>query len=124
MSNQVVTQPYEILLRYNCEKGEVAGHLRGVSLEQRSFLVDDKGVIVARIDSGRDDLPKDFPPEELQKLLGENFVAFEAQLTAAREATQIAKAALTTKQQAHTDLATTCKEIIERLTGALKPKDA
>jgi hypothetical protein len=81
---RVVTEKYEILLRFCCEIGETAGHLRGVSLEQRSFLVDDKGVITARLHGDGDDKPADFPLDDLQKLLGDAFVAFDAQLTQAR----------------------------------------
>lgn len=91
MAEVAVVKPYEILLRYSCEVGETAGQLRGMSVEQRAFLVDDVGVITARLDRGRADHPKDFPSEELQNRLGADFVTFQQQLVAAQADVEKAK---------------------------------
>lgn len=74
MSQNIETHPYEIMVRFGCEVGEKAGALRGVSLEQRSLLVGDDGLIQARLERGKADDPKDFPKEKLVELLGERFL--------------------------------------------------
>jgi len=84
------TCPYEILLRFNCERGEQFGHLRGCHRVMATYVVDDNGAISGRVDSV--ETAADFPPDELSKYLGEQFAAFEAQLVTAREARKAALA--------------------------------
>lgn len=78
MAESIKEAPYEILLRFNCEVGEAAGTLRGMSCEQRRYLVDENGIITGRIDRGREDMPQPFPVEKLVDFLGQKFVDFEA----------------------------------------------
>lgn len=89
MANTIQTGPYEILLRYNCERGEAFGHLRGCHRVMASYMVDDTGNIVGSVDTG--EKASDFPPDELVKYLGEQFAGFNAQLEAAKVAADEAK---------------------------------
>lgn len=83
---RIVQKPYQVVLQYGCEIGETAGALRGVSLATMQFgVADDSEVIEARLDRGKEDHPKDFPREELAKLLGSQFETFEGQLREAKE---------------------------------------
>jgi uncharacterized protein involved in exopolysaccharide biosynthesis len=84
---------YEILLRFNCEKGEAFGHLRTVQRAVKSYLVDDTGIITGKIDGGADDHPTDIAVDELTKYLGGQFVTFNHQLEVERAGTAAAKEA-------------------------------
>lgn len=84
------TGPYEILLRFNCQLGETFGQLRGCHLETASYLVDEAGAITGRVETNQQ--PKDFPPEELVKYLGDQFETFNTQLEKERTDTEAAKA--------------------------------
>lgn len=80
---RIITAPNQIVIQFGGEIGETAGAFRGASLRQLQFIVeDDSDVITGRIDRGSADFPRDFPREELAKLLGERFEQFEAQYTA------------------------------------------
>lgn len=77
---EVKTGEYEILVRWNCEKGEAFGHIRGVHLVTAAYLVDDDGIITGRVDRGVEDNAKEFTEDQLPKLFGNNFAMFAAQL--------------------------------------------
>jgi flagellar motility protein MotE (MotC chaperone) len=84
MANTIQTGPYEILIRFCCEPGETYGHFRAAHLATKSFVVDDTGMIVGGVDSGASDQPKDFPQDQIIKYLGDQFAAFNDQLTTAK----------------------------------------
>lgn len=73
---EVKTAPYELLIRWNCEKGEKFGEIRGVHRVMQTCLVNDDGTIAMR----DGETAKDFPPEEIAAALGEQFATFLAQL--------------------------------------------
>lgn len=87
---RIVTAPNQVVIQFGCEPGETAGAFRAASLSQLRFAVaDDSDVIEGRLDSGRDDLPKDFPRDQIAALFGEKFETFEAQQRALAD--QLAK---------------------------------
>lgn len=72
--------PNQIVIQFNYGIGETAGEVMGVSLSQLEFGVEDgSNRIIGRFDRGRQDLPQDFPREQLQSLLGSMFETFEKQ---------------------------------------------
>lgn len=73
---EVKSDPYEILIRWNCEKGEAFGHLRGVHRVMQTCLVNDDGTIAMR----EGETAKDFPADQVPALLGAKFATFLAQL--------------------------------------------
>jgi hypothetical protein len=125
MAEVMKVGPYEILLRFNCELGEDFGHLRGAHLVQRTYLVDDAtGKIAGAVSRAGADEPKDFPPEEIQKYLGEQFATFQQQLDAAKQETathereKAAQAAAHAEENAaHERESTTHKARIAELEG-------
>lgn len=77
---KVEITPYEILLRFNCERGEKVGDLRGCHRVMATYLVDDERRIVGRVQG--EDRAAEFPPEELEKYLGAQPTAFIAKIDA------------------------------------------
>ena len=75
MAETIKTYPYEILVRLSYAPGEIAGAIRGISLAQLSFIVDDAGVIVGRVDRGSADNPMPFPQDKLVAVIGDAIIA-------------------------------------------------
>ena len=70
--------PYEVLLRFSCDNGEIAGQLRGVHLIEKRYIVDDDNKIVGRVERG-DDNPRPFTREEIAEYLGANLAGVLSQ---------------------------------------------
>src|SRR5579885_731701 len=77
MAETVKTCPYEVLVRFTCEHGEIAGAVRGIHLVQRSYLIDDAGKIVGEVVRAAPD-PAPFPQEQLEALIGAAMPATKA----------------------------------------------
>ena len=71
---EIQTHPYEILVRFNCEPGEVAGAIRGMHLISGAYAVDD-GKIIGAINRGAEDLAKPAAQDQIAQIIGASAVA-------------------------------------------------
>jgi hypothetical protein len=118
MTNSVQAAPYEILLRFNCEAGEVFGHLRGCHRVMATYLVDGNGVIAGRIETGAQ--AADFPDNELPKYLGDSFARFNAQL----EETKVALSDVQLQHAAKSDEVKVLSGQVEHRDAVITERDA
>lgn len=72
---EIQTHPYEILVRFNCEPGEVAGAIRGMHLISGAYAVDDGGKIIGAINRGAEDLAKPAAQDQIAQIIGASAVA-------------------------------------------------
>lgn len=74
---EIQTHPYEVLVRFSCEKGEVAGAIRGIHMITAAYAVDDDGKIVGSMDQGAENLAKEATQAEIAKIIGAATVSTE-----------------------------------------------
>ncbi len=67
---EIQTHPYEILVRFSCEPGEVAGAIRGMHMVTAAYAVDEDGKIVGTINRGAEDLAKETTQAEVARIIG------------------------------------------------------
>lgn len=77
---EVKTGPYELMIRWSCEKGETFGYVRGVHRVMQTCLVNDDGIIAMR----DGETAKDFPRDQIASVFGEQFATFLSQLEGER----------------------------------------
>ncbi|MDC7787951.1 hypothetical protein PQJ75_24615 [Rhodoplanes sp. TEM] len=112
---KIETHPYEVLVRFTCERGEVAGAVRGISLAQRAYLVEG-GTIVGRVERAGADDPADVPQALVAELLGAAATA-----TAAEHARVVA--ALQAELQARDDAIAEISARLAALTATRTPPE-
>lgn len=104
MADRVETHPYEILIRFTWDAGEVAGAVRGMQVAQRRYLVSADGTIKERLETTREDLAREFPRDTLLKFLGERMIATEEQRKKEATALEAAAAAIAERDETITQL--------------------
>ena len=92
---EIQTHPYEILVRFNCEPGEVAGAIRGMHLISGAYAVDDGGKIIGAINRGAEDMAAPLAQSAIAPLIGSAALATEMAHAATVAALQAQVQALT-----------------------------